>query len=130
MAPSPLQHLWSMSVQGQFYLMAILVGSLCAAWPFFRRRLLGPLLIVVTIASFAWASRGGRDDYYSTWTRLWQMTLGGVLAVYGHKLRVPASLRGAASFVGVVMMVATGFVIRDTTAFPDHCRCCPSAAPR
>ena len=121
-APSPLQHLWSMSVQGQFYLMAILVGSLCAAWPFFRRRLVGPLLIVATIASFAWASRGGlyggMDDYYSTWTRLWQMTLGGVLAVYGHKLRVPASLSGAASFAGVAMMVATGFVIRDTTAFP------------
>ena len=74
-----------MALQSQFYLMAILVGALCAAWPFFRRRLLGPLLIVVTIASFAWASRGGlyggMDDYYSTWTRLWQMTLGGATLI-------------------------------------------------
>ncbi|MDO5029161.1 MAG: acyltransferase family protein [Corynebacterium sp.] len=120
--PSPLQHLWSMSVQGQFYLMAILVGSLCVVWPFFRTRLVGPLLIVVTIVSFAWASRGGlyggMADYYSTWTRLWQMTFGGVLAVCGHKFQVPAKLNGVASFVGVVMMVVTGFVIRDTTAFP------------
>ena len=30
-AVSPLQHIWSMSVQGQFYLMAILVGSLCGS---------------------------------------------------------------------------------------------------
>lgn len=118
----PLQHLWSMSVQGQFYAMAIAAGSLCVVWPFFRRRLIGPLLVAATVASFAWAARnglhGGEGDYYSTWARLWQMTLGGALAVYSHRVRLPRPLAGAGALAGVGMLCATGFVIGDTSAFP------------
>ena len=81
---SPLQHLWSMSVQGQFYLAAIAFALLLAALLRSRRehitRVAGPILIVITIVSFAYASRfgvyGTPANYYSTFSRLWELSLG------------------------------------------------------
>lgn len=91
---SPLQHLWSMAVQGQFYVLGI-GFALLLAWALQNRRHLvqrvaGPILAIVTAISFAYASRFGlygmSDNYYSTWSRMWELSLGAVLVIYGSKL--------------------------------------------
>src|SRR5699024_11413453 len=96
---SPLQHMWSMAVQGQFYLMGIIFALLLAAITRIPRKgglresrfptvaqIAGPILIVITIVSFAYASRHGLygtcANYYSTWSRAMELKLGEVLAIY------------------------------------------------
>ncbi|WIM66906.1 acyltransferase family protein [Corynebacterium breve] len=126
---SPLQHLWSMSVQGQFYLVAIALGVL-VAW-LVRRSLnghrvvekgVGPLLVVVTVVSFGWAARHGwvgtPESYYSFFSRSWELALGGVLAIYGKYIRIPQRLRSAATWLGLGMVVSTGFVVPSSLMFP------------
>lgn len=133
---SPLQHMWSMSVQGQFYIMGIALALILGAWVKYRRRtaglgaaeqlsvnrIAGPLLIVITVASFAYASRfglyGTPQNYYSTWSRVWELTLGAVLAIYGPKIRIPERLRDPLTALGLLLLVFTGALIADSTAFP------------
>lgn len=122
---SPLQHLWSMSVQGQFYLLAIIFGLALAGLARARnldaedtRRLAGPILVVLTVLSFLWACRHGLvgtpGSYYSSFSRAWELTLGGVIALYQHKLRLPRW----SSVIGLGMIAVTGIVVADTFAFP------------
>lgn len=126
---SPLQHLWSMSVQGQFYLAAILFGILLAL--LCSRRVLSlaatrwvavAVLAVITVASFAWASRHGffgtGDNYYSTFSRAWELTLGGLLALLPPAVRLPRRWSGLTAGLGVAAIALTGVVIADALAFP------------
>ena len=82
---SPLQHIWSMSVQGQFYL-AFLILVLGFAALFRRlgsRRLRAgfiALLSVLTVASFVYAIIAHQADqvtaYYNSFARAWELLLG------------------------------------------------------
>lgn len=123
---SPFQHLWSMAVQGQFYLLAIAFALTLAA--FFRHRqhlifpVAGPLLIAATLASFAYSIYLGNLDqelnYYSTLSRMWQMTLGGVLAIYGRSLAWPRFVREPLVTAGIIMVVTTGMLFDGGAVFP------------
>lgn len=122
---SPLQHLWSMSVQGQFYVFAITLGLVLAWLARSRgldaegvRRIAGPILIVITAASFLWACRHGLvgtpGNYYSTFSRAWELTLGGVLALYQGRLRLPRW----SALLGMAMIAVTGIIVSETFVFP------------
>ena len=169
---SPLQHLWSMSVQGQFYLCAIALslglGALSAIRiqlsaqralhrahaqdptgktatktdsspqalrhklaridgsdrPATRRLRVAAavILTIICISSFSYAARHGLDgsteNYYSTWSRAWQLTLGGLLALYGGAITLRGRLGDIAALVGLAAIFATGIVIDSATAFP------------
>ena len=132
---SPLQHLWSMAVQGQFYILSIALAlGLGSIVRFLNRRqaagvrkysaqkIAGPILIVATIASFAYASRFGMyapgANYYDTWARAWEMTLGGALAIYGARLSIPQRFSDFFTGLGLFALVITGVLIADSTAYP------------
>lgn len=124
---SPLQHVWSMAVQGQFYLLAIALGLLVAMVLRRRRRLsapavAGPVLAVATLASFgcaAWLHTVDQElNYYSTWARLWELTLGGLLALYAHRVKLAEWLRSGLAAVGLVMVLTTGFLFDGAAEFP------------
>ena len=87
-AVSPLQHIWSMSVQGQFYIafLALIFGFAVL----FRRRLgrytrpaLIVLLTALTIASFWYAIVAHNADpataYYNSFARGWELLLGALV---------------------------------------------------
>lgn len=126
---SPLQHLWSMSVQGQFYVVAIALAlGLRALIQLFRlrrvkvRTIAGPILIAVTVASFAYAAYvhvGNQPlNYYSTFSRMWELTLGAVLALYAHKIQLNSTLRSVFSGIGLVMVLTTGLLFDGAAVFP------------
>ena len=81
-AVSPLQHIWSMSVQGQFYLAFLLLVFGVTA---LLRRPLGKrlriffvvLLSALTIASFVYAIFAHQADqstaYYNSFARAWEL---------------------------------------------------------
>lgn len=132
---SPLQHMWSMSVQGQFYVLGIALCTLLGlgvrriartagqdAASRRIRKIAGPLLIVVTIASFAYASRfgffGTPGNYYSTWSRVWELSLGAVLVLYGSRISLPRRVADLCALAGLVLLACTGMFIADSTAYP------------
>lgn len=124
---SPLQHLWSMAVQGQFYLGAIIFATLIALLARLTkvrsgRKLASVPLILITIGSFAYATWLQKSDqtlnYYSTFSRLWEMTLGAVLALFVAGLAFNSVLKTACSIIGVLMVLSTGWLFDGASTFP------------
>lgn len=76
----PLLHLWSLSVEEQFYLLwpALLVLLLR------RRRLLPPALAALALASFAlaqwWVHANTELAFYQVLPRFWELAAGGIVA--------------------------------------------------
>ena len=123
---SPLQHLWSMAVQGQFYVMSIALalglGLLVRALG--RRtltvqKIAGPILVI--------GLYGPAANYYSTWSRAWELTLGGVLAIYGTKLAIPQRFSNFFTGFGLLALICTGALIANTTAYPGPLSLLPSS---
>lgn len=137
---SPLQHFWSLSVQGQVFLLWPLLFLVAAI---LVRRLRLParatLLVIfgaVTIASFAWSVHLTSTDqafaYFDTRTRLWEFSLGSVLALVlpllERRLRFrqhdqPSreawrTTRGVLGWAGMILILACGWLVDVQGAFP------------
>lgn len=125
---SPLQHLWSMAVQGQFYLFGILVVSVVA---FILRStharprvatIMAPLLVAATVSSFWYATvlhgQAQGANYYSTWSRMWELTAGGLLALAVARFTTPRFAAPVLPVLGVAMIVSTGFMFDGAAEFP------------
>lgn len=79
--PSPLQHLWSLSIEEQMYLLVPLVVTLVFAWGG-GRRVLSALFSIGISASVLASVATDRDDvvYYGTHARAAELLLGALLA--------------------------------------------------
>jgi peptidoglycan/LPS O-acetylase OafA/YrhL len=77
----PLLHLWSLGIEEQFYLLW--PPLLFLAWKLRRKPL--TVIVAITIASFAlnayWVRAHEVRTFYLPLTRLWELSLGGILAV-------------------------------------------------
>ncbi|STZ56739.1 acyltransferase family protein [Mycolicibacterium tokaiense] len=126
-AVSPLQHIWSMSVQGQFYLaFLLLVVGLTAL----LRRPLGKhlrtlfivLLAALTVASFVYAIIAHNTDqttaYYNSFARAWELLLGAAAGALVGRIRWPGWLRLLAATVGLVAILCCGWLIDGVQEFP------------
>ncbi|OMC56523.1 acetyltransferase [Mycobacterium sp. IS-836] len=126
-AVSPLQHIWSMSVQGQFYIAFLLLVAGCAY--LFRRRLGAHLrtlfivlLTVLTVASFGYAIVAHLDNqsiaYYDSFARAWELLLGALLGAVVPYVRWPMWLRTAVAAVALTAVVSCGALIDGVREFP------------
>src|ERR1700742_1103728 len=126
-AVSPLQHIWSMSVQGQFYIgfLALIFGFayLCRERLGTRMRLsLLVLLGSLTIASFGYAISAHYADqttaYYNSFARAWELLLGALLGALVPHVRWPMWLRTTVAAVAVAAIVSCGALIDGVKEFP------------
>jgi peptidoglycan/LPS O-acetylase OafA/YrhL len=134
---SPLQHLWSMSVQGQFYVGFLAIVYLLAV---LLRKLLGrkmrPLLILVltslTIASFVYAIFAHLDfqslAYYNTFARAWELLLGALVGALVAHIRWPMWLRQVLGVISIAAIVSCGALIDGVREFPGPLALVPVAA--
>ncbi|MFF7939594.1 acyltransferase family protein [Nocardia gamkensis] len=135
---SPLQHLWSMAVQMQFYLLAILVvasaAALCLrfARPGALRPVLAALLAAGTVASFVYAAHGTAVqqgwNYYDSFARAWELSAGGLLAIVAPWLKPPRPVRVAAAVLGAVTVLVCGWLIDGADRFPGPAALVPVGA--
>ncbi|MEU4552273.1 acyltransferase family protein [Micromonospora violae] len=133
-APSILQHFWSLGVEEQFYLVWPLL--LAAAVWFGRRRYArtGYLLFALTLVavpSFAWSVWLTDDNparaYFVTTTRMWELALGGFLALLaGHLQRLPRLVAAALAWCGLVAIVASAALLTESSAFPGYLALAPT----
>ena len=125
---SPLQHLWSMSVQGQFYLivLAVILG-ISALWRLVIRRgspkwFLVGVITVGTACSVWWSILGHEANqswnYYDTAARMWELLVGGLVAIVLAGIVLPWPLRMLTTAAGLFLVVSTGFFFDGAFYFP------------
>lgn len=133
---SPFQHFWSLSVQGQvFILFALLhlLGDLIARGLKIQvRKVLLSMFAVLAIGSFAYSvwltEQSQAYAYFDTGARLWEFAVGSVLALVHPWLRLADGFRICASWLGVVAMIACGFVLPVESSFPGWAALWPVTA--
>ncbi|MFE3457601.1 acyltransferase family protein [Nocardiopsis aegyptia] len=135
-APSPVQHFWSLSIQGQFYVLWPVLLTL-AAFVAARARL--PVrhavlaavttVLVCSLAYSVWITASDQAwAYFDTGARLWELALGAVLALTIHRFDLPAGLRTVMGWVGVVALVTCGLLLPVATLFPGYVALWPTGA--
>jgi peptidoglycan/LPS O-acetylase OafA/YrhL len=124
---SPVQHYWSLSVEEQFYLAWPLL-LLAGAWWAGRsgrglRPALGFVLAPLGLLSLAYSVHFTAVDpqaaYFSTATRIWELALGGILALalpQGLRLGRPVAAALAAAGLAILALSAIGF--DDAAPYP------------
>lgn len=126
--PSPFQHFWSLSVQGQVFILWPLI--IAAVWVSLRgrRHLIVPALSVVFGVIFAVSLgfsifetlREQSFAYFDTRTRLWEFAAGSLVALGMPFLRVPAWSAAMLGWAGVIGIVLCGIVLDVEGGFPGY----------
>lgn len=126
-AVSPLQHIWSMSVQGQFYLAFLI---LVAGSAYLLRAVLGKhlrtffvvLLTALTVASFVYAIIAHNQyqpiAYYNSFARGWELLLGALVGAVVPVIRWPMWLRTVVATVALAAILSCGALIDGVQEFP------------
>ena len=124
---SPLQHIWSMSVQGQFYISFL---ALVFGFAFLLRRRLGDrlrtafvvLLATLTVASFGYAifahQASQATAYYNSFARAWELLLGALVGALVPHVRWPMWLRTTAATIALAAVLSCGALIDGVKQFP------------
>ncbi|MDD7962159.1 acyltransferase family protein [Microbacterium thalli] len=133
---SPLQHFWSLAVQGQVFLLWPILLAVAAL--IVSRTRLSPAAAVSTIfatvfaASFAYSvvitPISQQTAYFDTGARLWEFALGSLIAVLVTRVTLPAVWRPIAVAVGLVGIVSCGAVLDVEGAFPGWVALWPVAS--
>ena len=120
-----LQNYWSLAVEEQFYLVYPAIFLVVAGISFRSslRRRIGWVLGVAVVASFVWSivqtSNNPTAAFFSPLPRVWELALGGLVAVSTVQLRrLPAALASVSSWVGLGAIVLASVVFSAATPYP------------
>jgi peptidoglycan/LPS O-acetylase OafA/YrhL len=123
--PSVLQNYWSLAVEEQFYLVYPALFLAVAAFSrgqSLRRRVgfvLGIAVVVSFVASVLQTHSNPTAAYFSPLPRVWELALGGLVALGTVSLqRVPARVAAASSWIGLGAILLAAFAFTSTTAYP------------
>src|SRR5436190_1041733 len=120
-AVSPVQHMWSLAVEEQFYLVwPLLIVVLLALVHRRRVRALTVVVAVAWAASLGWSivltATSPVSAYFSSLTRAWELATGALLALAGHQLpRLPVAVRHALTVVGLGAVAVAVVMFSETT---------------
>ncbi|MBB5957934.1 peptidoglycan/LPS O-acetylase OafA/YrhL [Saccharothrix tamanrassetensis] len=123
---SVVQHFWSLSIQGQFFvvwpLMAALALFLARVTGWGARRIVHWLLVAVFVESLVFSIALTSVDqplaYFHSLTRAWEFALGGLLALVVDTVVLPRAARVVLGWAGIAGLVACGLVLQVGTVFP------------
>lgn len=126
---TPLEHFWAMSIQGQFYL----IWFVLFAFVFYLLRkniklngikIINYALIILFISSFTYSiyltSVNQPWAYFDTFTRVWEFSLGGILAINLSKLKVNTLISNILAWAGFIGLLLTGIIFDVSTMFPGY----------
>ncbi|MFW0111057.1 acyltransferase family protein [Rothia sp. CCM 9416] len=125
---SPFRHFWSLSVQGQMYVLWPLIFLLLALPLGKRRRWARWLLTLAFGLIFALSLSYSIDEtaahqttaYFNTQARLWEFALGSLVALWLPALKLPRHLRALMGWAGLAGLVSCGFVLDVNGTFPGY----------
>ena len=127
-SPSPFLHFWSLSVEEQFYLVWPALIVLLTWRGGSSRRLIVALLIGV-VASFAlsiWLTdTSPARAFYLLPTRVWQLGVGGLLALIG--VMGTSRRAGALAWAGLAAVAVAGVALTAEMPYPGLAALLPTA---
>lgn len=125
--PEPLLHMWTLSLEEQFYFIAPLLLAGVSVFLKANKKAVVWLLSTVTVASFvaavflspAWE----RSSFYLIHTRAWEFALGGLVAVIlSSRAGIPRVLTGiggqVSSILGFCLLFIALFAITPDIVWP------------
>ncbi|MGC5017370.1 acyltransferase family protein [Micromonospora sp. DT47] len=132
-APSPLQHLWSLAVEEQFYLVWPLL--LLATWAWRRGRsnhrlpivmVLGGIVVASLLIS-VWQSEAAAPwAYFGAHTRAHELAVGALVAVSAGALtKLPKPLAAVLTWVGLAAVLTAALTFNENTTFPGYAALLP-----
>lgn len=125
----PLLHLWSLGVEGQFYLVfpVLLYGLFRAG----RSHVMAGVafLLIASFAASVWAiETDNKDAFFLTQYRAWELLLGSCLALgFFPRAKMRAVLE-AEAIVGVFLMAVAVLTYSHSTEFPGVAALLPCAS--
>ncbi|MFI7482615.1 acyltransferase family protein [Kocuria sp. M1R5S2] len=143
-ATTPLQHMWSLSLQGQVFLLwpLLLAGCAVAArWTGIRFRpvavgVFGTVLLGSLVWSVAATATAPETAYFSSFTRLWEFAIGSLAALALTAVPGAGTTRGPRpssrplgillGWTGLAVVVATPFLVEAGTRFPGTAALAPT----
>jgi peptidoglycan/LPS O-acetylase OafA/YrhL len=118
----PLLHIWSLSLEEQYYVALPLLLSLAY---FLQGRALAFLgCVCIFIASYYCMMRYGslgysNDAFYSLLSRAWELVAGGLLAFGINRVPTHPALRQVGSLAGLVLVLGS-IAMLDANGWPSH----------
>ncbi|MBC9703889.1 MAG: acyltransferase [Enterococcus sp.] len=133
---SPFQHFWSLSVQGQIFILWPLLFLLAYGVAKLLRVRFRTVAIVIfgllfagSLAFSIWETHTNQTfAYFDTRARLWEFALGTLIALCLSFISLPRKVGIVAGWVGIAAMLSVGFVIDVEGAFPGFIALWPLAA--
>jgi hypothetical protein len=123
---SPFQNFWSLSIQGQFFLFWPLFFFVLFILSFRHRKLQRRIILtgtfVLTVLSFFYAQHLVYLDqqvaYFNTFARFWELGLGALAFSIPRNILNSKFAREASIWIGLTMIVLSGFIVDGATLFP------------
>lgn len=128
-ATSPFQHFWSLSVQGQFYIVwpLVVVIAFTLARVIFKtpiRKTLLAVLLLLFVASLSYSIYKTNTDqpwaYFDTLARVWEFSIGGMFALLLPYLHMNKYISTVTGWLGILVICLTGIVLPVSTVFPGY----------
>ena len=125
----PLMHLWSLSIEEQFYILWPLLLGVCwkKRWSFLA------ITAVVAVISFAYNIYTTSEDmaaaFYSPVARFWELMIGGLLAYAKlHRPRLTDKHNNWQSILGFTLLLLSQILINKGELFPGWLVLLPTVA--
>ncbi|MDO4917812.1 MAG: acyltransferase family protein, partial [Rothia sp. (in: high G+C Gram-positive bacteria)] len=133
---SPFRHFWSLSLQGQIYIIWPLIFMM--GWLILRatrmqaRTLMTVLFGAVFVGSLAYSiyatAANQQTAYFNTFARLWEFALGSLVAIILPWLNINRYIRAVMGWAGIAMIISCGFIFDVEGVFPGYHALWPTLA--
>ncbi|AOV08760.1 acyltransferase family protein [Sporosarcina ureilytica] len=134
---SPFQHYWALAIQFQFYIIWLVLFSVAMGIKklipsLTYKKVVLTLFGLVFIFSISYSifltDANQPFAYYHTLTRVWEFSLGGILALVIHRVTFPKVIAWFTGWIGLVALLLVGLVLQVSTVFPGYAALWPTGA--